>query len=96
MVLILSIAPCCGLTNTVEQDGAKLIVDHENADVEENCADECSPFYACIACGGVMLTPLISFNTPPPTLIPRSFNHKYLPSSMDGIDQNIWQPPKLS
>ncbi|MGF1924536.1 MAG: DUF6660 family protein [Bacteroidia bacterium] len=96
LVLVLSVVPCCELARAFELNEAKILEDKQHPDAEESCYDECSPFYTCSACGGVMLTQLAHFSSPAPTLIPPSFKHKYFPSFTDDIDQNIWQPPKLS
>lgn len=92
---MLSIAPCCALDDHFQQTDSKTTVE-KNAASNEDCCQECSPFYTCGTCGGFMVIPLISFNTPAPTLLPTAFNPTYLQSFADGMDQNIWQPPKLS
>ena len=96
IVIVLSVAPCCALTEHIKEAEEKIVPENQNPDQDEDCCQDCSPFYRCGTCGGFMATSLISFNTPASTLIPTSFNNAYFQSFADGIDQNIWQPPKLS
>ncbi|MEJ5993362.1 DUF6660 family protein [Pedobacter sp. Du54] len=96
IVFVLSIAPCCALADHVTQSDSKAVLKQQKSSQDEDCCQDCSPFYTCGTCGGFMATPLISFTAPQPTLLPIFFNLRYLQSFVDGIAQNIWQPPKLS
>jgi hypothetical protein len=93
---VLSIAPCCALADHVRESESKTAFKSQNATQDEDCCQDCSPFYTCGTCGGFMVEHLITFKAPSPTLIPTLFNPRYLQSFADGMDQNIWQPPKLS
>jgi len=93
---VLSIAPCCAIDDHFKQKEAKIALKSQNTSQDEDCCQDCSPFYTCGTCGGFMVTPAISFDAPSPTLVPTLFNPRYFQSFADGMVKNIWQPPKLS
>jgi hypothetical protein len=82
---MLSVVPCCAFDEHEKQDAAA-----------SECCEGCSPFYTCGTCTGFTALSLVGFSTLYQNLAPNQFNNRYLPSFAEGMNSNIWQPPKLS
>src|SRR5262245_57083565 len=89
-LLFLFAVPCCSLDNCPEDKTAQS-EEHEKSDGD---CGTCSPFFTCTGCSGFTVNDSeINYD-----LIPFSINNQYstyIVSSIEDIDYDFWQPPKL-
>lgn len=92
IVLVLNTIPCCALENNkeqaMEQSAKKNAIQHG-----DDCKN-CSPFYSCRSCFGSVLvsTMVLTVDLTEPQV--RSITQKVIFNYTDGVEVNVWQPPK--
>lgn len=90
IVLTLTSVPCCALENNEADHYVQ-----ENSQNDDDCYENCSPFYTCGTCVGFTITDY-SAETFAVYIRPIQHNSIYHPFELTQIVPSIWQPPQLS
>lgn len=94
--MTLSVVPCSAFELRDEhQTEASEKQNHDCNENNDDCCNDCSPFYVCCTCIGFTFT---SPTAPSFAIQLKQIQHNtpYLPVNMGIVPANIWQPPKLA
>jgi len=92
-LVLLAVIPCCAFDNCPEDKPVTTqTTDHQNED-DDDCGT-CSPFFNCEGCASVTIN-VESISSMPNAVVPSKVYTDFIPSAVDDIHYDFWQPPRL-
>ena len=89
-LLLLFAIPCCTFDNCAED---KIVLQSDHEEDEDDCGS-CSPFFTCTGCSGFTVTAEV-INSELISFFPNNQYPGYIVSSIQEVNYDFWQPPKL-